>query len=186
MGFAFTAPEAFTLENQSVALIGVSADGSQALRLDSVSADNDLTPEASLAKGWIDGVDTKDVAPLKLGDLSAATGTATGEAWSFRLGAVRLGSRMFRLVFAARSLTPAIDKEFMQSLNSFHRIEPSEAAAAVGARVHVASASPGETSQSFAGRMTVSNDALAEFLALNGLDQGGPLVNGQLYKYAAP
>jgi predicted Zn-dependent protease len=186
LGFAFTAPESFTLENQTVALIGVSADGAEALRLDSVSAESDVTPEASLTKGWIDGVDTKDVQPLKLGDLAAATGTATGEAWSFRLGAVRLGSRMFRLVFAARTLTPAVDKVFLESLNSFHRIEPGEAAAAVGARVHVAAATPGETSQTFAGRMTVSNDALAEFLVLNGLDQGGPVVDGQFYKYAAP
>ena len=61
LGFAFTAPDTFTLENQTVALIGVSADGAQALRLDSVSAESDVTPEASLTKGWIDGVDTTNV-----------------------------------------------------------------------------------------------------------------------------
>ncbi len=37
LGFAFEAPEGFTLENQSAALIGVGENGSEALRLDSIA-----------------------------------------------------------------------------------------------------------------------------------------------------
>ena len=185
LGLAFMAPQGFTLENQNVALIGVGPDGDTALRLDSVSAETTASPEASLAKGWIDGVDTQRIETLKLGDLDAATGVATGQPWSFRLGAVKVGARMVRLVFAARTLTPAIDQDFRASLMSFHRLGPDEPTR-LGSHVHVAQAEPGETAQSFAGRMSVSDRPLAEFLALNGLDRGGPLVVGQLYKYAAP
>ena len=186
LGFAFTAPEGFTLENQNVALIGVGPDGDTALRLDSVSADAGVTPESSLTKGWIDGVDTQQIETLKLGDLPAATGVASGQAWSFRLGAVKVGARMVRLVFAARALTPAIDAEFRASLSSFHRLGPDDGPARLGDRVHIAPAEPGETAQTFAGQMAASARPLDEFLALNGLDRGGPLVAGQLYKYAAP
>ena len=68
---------------------------------------------------------------------------------------------------------------------SFHRLGPDEPGK-LGAHVHVAQAEPGETAQTFAGRMSVSDRPLDEFLALNGLDHGGPLVAGQLYKYSAP
>ena len=186
LGFAFAAPEGFTLENQNVALIGVGPEGDTALRLDSVSSDSGLSPEASLTKGWIDGVDTQQIESLKLGDLSAATGVATGQAWSFRLGAVKVGARMVRLVFAARNLTAAVDAEFRASMASFHRLGPDDGPARLGDHVRIAPAEPGETAQTFAGQMSAAARPLDEFLALNGLDHGGALVAGQLYKYAAP
>src|SRR5208282_2264119 len=105
LGFAFEAPAGFTLENQSAALIGVGAGGAEALRLDSIPIP-DSTPVASaIASDWIDGVKTTDVESLQIGGLDGATATALGSEWSFRLGAVRLNGRLYRLIFAARSLS---------------------------------------------------------------------------------
>ena len=80
----------------------------------------------------------------------------------------------------------SLDQSFRASLLSFHRLDSAEVVEMAGARLHVAAAEPGETSQTFASRMSVSTKPLEEFLALNGLDRGGPLVAGQLYKFAAP
>ena len=104
-------PTGFALENQSAALIGVGEAGSQALRLDSAS-----TPAArrrwrpALASGWIDGVQTDSIETIKDADVPTAVAVAKGEQWSFRLAAVRLNGRIYRLIFAAHALTPAVDQ----------------------------------------------------------------------------
>jgi len=184
LGFAFTAPDGFILENQSAALIGVAEGGAEALRLDSV-ADTAQSPEASLETGWIDGVETKSIEPLKLGDLTAATATARGDVWSFRLAAVRLGGRLYRLVYAAHNLTPNVDEKFQTSILSFHRLDAEEIAGTAGDHVRIVEAQPGETAESVAARMAVPSRPLDEFLALNGLDRSGVLTAGQRYKIVA-
>ena len=124
LGFAFEAPEGFVLENEPAALIGVGEQAARRLRLDSIAI-ADSTPVASaIASGWIDGLKTTHVETMQIGGLEAATAVAQGEQWSFRLGAVRLNGRLYRLIFAARSLSPAVDERFRASLESFHLSTP--------------------------------------------------------------
>jgi predicted Zn-dependent protease len=182
LGFAFEAPAGFTLENQSAALIGVGAGGGEALRLDSIqSADSTPVVEA-IASGWIDGVKTTDVEALQIGGLEAATATAKGDQWSFRLGAVRLNGRLYRLIFAARSLSPSVDERFRASIESFHLINARDSALAAAQAVRVATAGGGETADAMASRMAFRPQPLDEFLILNGLERGGPLASGRRYK----
>lgn len=185
LGFAFAAPDGFVLENQSAALIGVGEGGTEALRLDSVAGDPSGSLEAAIASGWIDGLKTSDVASLKVGDLPAATAVAQGEQWSFRLGAVQLGPRVYRLIYAAHALTPAIDARFQASINSFHRLSPQEAASARTLRILIVEASAGDTPESLAQRMGVGDQPLEQFLLLNGLERGAKLSTGQRYKIVA-
>ena len=116
LGFAFEAPEGFTLENQTSALIGVGQAGGEALRLDSIAIPNSTSVASAIASDWIDGVKTTSIQPMQVGGLEAATAVAAGERWNFQLGAVRLNGRLYRLIFAARSLSPAVDAEFRASL----------------------------------------------------------------------
>jgi predicted Zn-dependent protease len=182
LGFAFTAPEGFTLDNQAAALIGVGDDGAQALRLDSVAVDPLTGLDKAIASGWIDGVKTSAVETMTVGDLQAATAVAQGEQWSFRLGAVRLNDKVYRLIFAAHTLTPQIDQKFRTSFASFHRLSPQEASEAHPARIEIVVAQPGETADGVASRMAVTDRPLEHFLLLNGLEKGGPLLAGQKYK----
>ncbi len=122
LGFAFEAPAGFVLENQAAALIGVGDGGAEAVRLDSIPVSDSTSVAAAIASGWIDGVTTTNVETLQIGGLEAATATALGGQWSFRLGAVRLNGRLYRLIFAARSLSPGVDQRFRASLESFHLI----------------------------------------------------------------
>jgi predicted Zn-dependent protease len=186
LGFAFTAPAGFALENQSAALIGVGDGGAQALRLDSVALSDSTTLESALASGWIDGVKTGSIEAIAGGDLAKATAVAQGEQWSFRLGAVRLDGRVFRLIFAARSLTPAVDARFRAAIESFHRLSPQEAAEARPLRLQIVAARAGDTAETLARGMPFEERALGQFLVLNGFERAEPLIAGQRYKVVAP
>jgi predicted Zn-dependent protease len=182
LGFAFAAPEGFVLENQSAALIGVGEGGAQALRLDSVNVDQSTGLDTTIASGWIDGLKTASVETMKIDDLPAATAVAQGDQWSFRLGAVRLGPKVFRLIYAAHSLTPAVDARFRASINSFHRLSQQEAAAAHPQRIEIVEAQDGDTPETMAKKMAITDRPLDQFLSLNGLEKDAVLKPGMRYK----
>jgi predicted Zn-dependent protease len=182
LGFAFAAPEGFVLENQSTALIGVGDGGAEALRLDSVNVDQATGLDTEIASGWIDGLKTSSVETLKIDDLAAATAVAQGDQWSFRLGAVRMGPKVYRLIFAARALTPGIDARFRASIASFHRLSPQEVAAAHPLRLQIVEAAAGDTPETMAKRMAIADRPLDHFLLLNGLEPGSSLKPGERYK----
>ena len=108
LGFAFQAPDGFTLDNQSAALIGVGETGGEALRLDSIAIPESTPVTSAIGSDWIDGVKTTSIESKKIDGLEAATAVAQGDQWSFRLGAVRLNGRLYRLIFAAHDLSPAV------------------------------------------------------------------------------
>ena len=185
LGFAFDAPEGFTLDNQSAALIGVAEAGGEALRLDSVTI-ADSTPVASaIGTGWIDGVKTTSIEPKQIAGLEGATAIAQGDQWSFRLGAVRLNGRLYRLIFAAHTLSPAVNSRFMTSLNSFHLINAEDSALAEPQKIAIVEAASGDAAETLATRMAFLPQGLDQFLILNGLERGAALVPGQRYKIVA-
>jgi predicted Zn-dependent protease len=182
LGFAFEAPEGFTLENQPAALVGVGEAGSQALRLDSVAVADATPVTTAIASGWIDGLKTTRVESLQIGGLEAATAVAQGEQWSFRLGAVRLNGRLYRLIFATHALTPAVDERFLASLRSFGLINARDSALAAAESIKIIAAGGGDTSNALAERMAFLPQGLDQFLILNGIERDAALVPGQSYK----
>ena len=185
LGFAFEAPEGFSLENQPAALIGVGEAGGQALRLDSIPVADSTSVASAIASGWIEGLRTTSVETLQIGGLEAATAVAQGEQWSFRLGGVRLNGRLYRLIFAAHTLSPAVDARFKESIASFHLLNAQDSALAAAQRIRVIEAGSGDTPESLAARMSFLPNSLDQFLILNGLERGAPVVPGQRYKVIA-
>jgi predicted Zn-dependent protease len=175
LGFAFAAPNGFVLENQSAALIGVGEGGSEALRLDSVAADDALGLDAMIASGWIDGLKTGSVETSTANDLPLATAIAQGEQWSFRLGAIRLGAKVYRLIFAARGLTSGVDARFLASIKSFHRLSAEEIDGARPLKIVIVAPAAGDNPESLARRMAIADRPLDHFLLLNGLEKGATL-----------
>ena len=182
LGFGFQAPEGFALENQTAALVGVGEAGSQALRLDSIEANDSTTLEAALASGWIEGVQTASIETLKDTELPTAIAVAQGQQWSFRLAAIRLNGRIYRLIFAARTLPGAVDQRFIASIRSFHRMTPGETAEARASRLQIVVARDSDTPQTFADQMAVSPEPLNQFEILNGLDQNSTTPAGERFK----
>ena len=185
LGFTLIAPEGFSLENTAQAVLGASAGGREALRLDAarVGGTDDLAHY--LASGWIEGIETSSVETLMLNGFEAATAIARGKEWSFRLYAIRFGSEVYRLIFAARSLTPEIDGQFKTAAQTFRRVSLAEADRLQPLRLRIATVQPGETADSFAARMAQLDRPLERFLVLNGLDRARPLQPGQKVKTIA-
>ena len=185
LGFAFDAPDGFTLDNQSAALIGVGEAGGEALRLDSVAIAESTPVASAIGSGWIDGVKTTAIEPKQIAGLEAATAVAQGQQWSFRLGAIRLNGRLYRLIFAAHALSPAVDSRFMASLDSFHLINAQDSALAAPQRIKIVEAGSGDTAETLAARMAFLPRPVDQFMILNGLERGAALVPGQRYKIIA-
>lgn len=182
LGFGFTAPDGFLLENTPAAVLGVVAGGAEALRLDSVTVSADTPLETYLASGWIEGLQRDTIQTLTINGLNAATATARAGEWQFRVGVIRLGSDVYRMIFATTGLTERTDAKFKESLQSFRRLSNEEAGRLSPLRLKVITASEADTAQTMAGRMALSDRPLEWFLLLNGLDRPGPLKGGARYK----
>ncbi len=182
LGFSFVAPEGFTLENSANAVIGVGSGGDEAFRLDSVRTPVETSLEDYMRTGWIDGLDADSVTSASVNGSPAAFATAKGADWRFRVAAVRLGGDVYRIVFASRALGAEADRRYLASINSFRRLPAREADSLKPLRLAAVAARKGDTSQSMAERMAVSERAHDLFMLLNGLRRNGPLEAGRRYK----
>ena len=109
LGFTFTAPDGFMLDNTAQAVFGVKDGGAQALRLDVVRVPAEQALAEYLNSGWIENIDPKSVEEITVGGFPAATATAKGDQWTFRLYVVRFGSEVYRVIYAAKNRTEAVD-----------------------------------------------------------------------------
>jgi predicted Zn-dependent protease len=183
LGFAFLAPEGFFLENLSQAILGIKSGGNEALRLDNVRLAQTSSLESYLSSGWIDGLMQSSIEAREINGMPAVLATARAGEWNFRLAVIRFdAANVYRLIFAARTLTEDVDKRFIASIGSFQRISPDEAAAIHPLRIQVASAQADDTAENLARKMIVPDRPLEHFLLLNGLEKGGPLQAGERYK----
>ena len=182
LGFTFVAPEGFTLENTSQAVLGATASGAEALRLDAVRVPADQSLGQYLSSGWIDGVEINSVETLSVNGFTAATALARGEQWSFRMFAIRFGSDVYRLIFAARRLTPELDKQFRAAAETFRRVTSDEALTVKPLRLKTVTVGFGDTVEKMAARMQVPDRPMERFLTLNGLDRDAKLKYGEKVK----
>ena len=114
LGFTFTAPEGFTLDNTAQAVLGVKRGGGQALRLDVVRVPSEQTLAGYLTSGWIENIDPSTVEDITVNGFPGATAAAKGDQWDFRLYAIRFGSDVYRFIFAAKHRTPETDHVFRE------------------------------------------------------------------------
>ncbi len=182
LGFTFTAPDGFVLENSAQAVLGIADGGQQALRLDRVHVDADTTLQTYLASGWIDGLQAGTVQTVVINGFPAATATAKGEDWYFRLAAIRFGDEVYRLIFASKTLSDEDDRRFLAAINTFRKITAEEARDVKPMRLAVVTASAGDTPETLSARMTAQDRPLDLFLVLNGLEAGASLTPGERYK----
>jgi len=182
LGFTFSAPPGFSLDNTAEAVLGLKDGGGQALRLDVVSVPPGQTLGAYLTSGWMENVDKASVQETAINGFPAATATAAGEGWSFRLYAVRYGSDVYRFIFAARERTREADRSFRESVSTFRRMSLKEAQQIRPLRVAVVTAGPHDTVESLARRMAVADHGLETFRVLNGLGPGDRVRPGDRVK----
>jgi predicted Zn-dependent protease len=184
LGFTFTAPDGFVLDNTASAVLGVKHGGGAALRLDVVRVPSEQTLAGYLTSGWIENIDPASVQDITVNGFPGATATAKGDDWDFRLYAVRFGSDVYRFIFAAKHFTPESDRLFRDSVGTFRRMSLAEIDQIKPLRLRVVKVAPGDTVERLANRMAVSDRQVEKFRVLNGLDAGDRLKAGTEVKIA--
>jgi predicted Zn-dependent protease len=182
LGFTFLAPPGFSLDNTAQAVLGLKDGGGEALRLDVVSVPAEQALTDYLKSGWMDHVDPQSVEAFSINGFAAATATAKGDQWSFRLFAVRFGSDVYRFIFAAKDMTPQADRAFRESVVTFRRMSLKESAEVHPLHVKIVTVRAGDTPESLAHRMAATDHALARFRVINGLSAHDRLRPGEKVK----
>ncbi|TAK47477.1 MAG: Zn-dependent protease [Xanthobacteraceae bacterium] len=172
LGFVFTAPEGFSLDNTAQAVIGVREGGTQAMRFDVVSVAAEQTLIDHLTSGWMEGIDKASAAELTINGFPAATVIAHGDQWQFRVYALRFGTNVYRFIFASRQKSAGGDQVFREAVNSFRRLSLAEIQEARPLRIRVVTVKAGDTVESLAQRMSGTDRQLERFRMLNGLGPG--------------
>src|SRR5664279_4960875 len=181
LGFTFTAPPGFTLDNTTQAVLGLKDGGGEALRLDVVSVPAEQSLPGYLKSGWMDNVDAASVEEFAVNGFPAATATATGEQWSFRLFALRYGSDVYRFIFAAKNKTALADRSFRESVATFRRMSLKESQQVHPLRLKIVTVGAHDSVEKLARRMA-SDHQLERFRVINGLAANDRLKPGERVK----
>ncbi len=183
LGFTFTAPEGFSLDNTAQAVLGLKEPGgSEALRLDVVKVPPEQTLVEYLNSGWIEHIEAGSVEELSINGFPAATATATGDQWTFRLYAIRFGSEIYRFIFAAKTRTEASEHAFREAVGTFRRLSLAEIRSAKPLRIKVVRAAAGDTVEQVASRMALIDRQVDRFRVMNGLDANDEVKPGDFLK----
>jgi predicted Zn-dependent protease len=181
LSIGFRVPDEFRLENSKDAVLAASGED-RAMRFDGVTIGADLEPAEYLASGWINGLIEGSISPTTVNDLSAATAEAAAGDWVFRIGAVRVGGSMYRIIYADRNDGAAIERALMETLGSFHRLTPTETARLRPLRLNVVAVRPGDTFPELAARMEGTDRKGELFRLLNTIGPDDTLDAGRLVK----
>ncbi|HTS41695.1 MAG TPA: M48 family metalloprotease [Xanthobacteraceae bacterium] len=182
LGFTFTAPAGFSLDNTAQAVFGIKDNGTQALRLDVVHAAPNQAPTDYLNSSWLENIDGKSITETVINGLPAATATATNDEWAFRLFIIRFDDDMCRFIFASKHATETAERAIGESIATFRRLIPAEAASVKPFRIKVVRVAAGNTVESLARRMAIKDRAIERFRVLNGLATGDKVKPGDLVK----
>jgi predicted Zn-dependent protease len=182
LGFTFTAPAGFTLDNTAQAVLGLKEGGGEALRLDIVSVPAEQPLTEYLKSGWMEKVDASTIEEITINGFPAATATAGGNSWSFRIYAVRFGSDVYRFIFAVKGKSAQADRQFRESVMSFRRLSLKESGEIRPLRLKIVTVTDGDTQEKLAQQMSVPDRALETFRVLNGLSPGDKLTPGEKLK----
>ena len=183
LGFTFTAPEGFALDNTAQAVLGVKEGGTEAMRLDVVKVPAEQSLTAYLNSGWIENVDPQSATELTINGFPAATAFARGDQWVFRLYAIRFGSDIYRFIYAAKTRSSDVDRSVRESVDSFRRLTLAEIEAAKPLRLRIVTVKPGDTVESLANHHMAHLDHPVErFRVLNNVGSADQLKPGEQVK----
>ncbi len=187
LGFTFKVPQGFRLENTPTRVIASHPDGALIL-FDGVRVPNSRPMATYLSKDWARNAPIRDLQAIEVKGAPAAT------AWTrvdsnrgpvdLRLVAIRLqGPSVYRFMFATPpAQTDDLSEPLRQTTYSFRRLTEEEIGRLRPYRIEIYQVRSGDTVERIAGRMAVEEDALGQFLVLNGLAGNRDLKAGQKVK----
>ena len=170
LGFTFSAPDNFTLDNTAQAVIGVRDGGTQAMRFDVVRVPAEQSLGDYLNSSGIENVDKSSTEDMTVNGFPAASVTAHDDQWQSKIYALRVGNDVYRFIFATKQKTTESERNVRETVNSFRRLTLEEIQSARPLRIKVINVQPGDTVESLSHRMAGVDRPAERFRILNGLD----------------
>lgn len=186
MGFGFDVPAGFTLHNQPSQVVATSASGG-VIVFDMATNNASADAFAYLTQAWLQD-EVQGAERISVNGMNAATaqfpGTVNGAPVNVRVIAVQWGPNHFARFQLAipKNASAAMIEDLKKSSYSFHRLSDSEKQGLKPYRVHVVTASGGDTVGSLAARQPFDKMNEERFRVLNGLAAGQNVVAGKQYK----
>jgi predicted Zn-dependent protease len=170
LGFTFTAPDGFSLENTAQAVFGIKDGGEQALRLDVVRVPAEQALADYLVSGWIENIDPKSVEGFHVSGFPAATGDRDRRPMD--VPALRDPVRQRGLPHHLRGQEP--HRGGRPHLPRFDQLPSAacrcrEMQSAKPLRLQIVTVRAGDTVERLARRMAVADRHAERFRVLNGL-----------------
>ncbi|MES2907061.1 MAG: Zn-dependent protease, partial [Pseudomonadota bacterium] len=182
-GFAFAAPEGFTLENTNQAVVGIAPD-ERALRFDKLAKAEGSLQDVLRASAARD-LNIEKIEPLSINGFEAATALGRSPGWTFRIVLIRKDSEVYRFIFVSRKFNEQADALFLSAAHSFHALAEDEKAISQPYRLRVVKVRENDRAENLAGYMAIPSQPLERFLVLNGIDGNATLQAGAEVKVIA-
>jgi predicted Zn-dependent protease len=187
LGLTFTVPQGFQLENLPNRVIASHPDGALIL-FDGAEVPRSSPMAAYISNDWARNAAIRDLQAIEVNGAQAATAwtrldTSNGPL-DLRLVAIRFqGPSVYRFMFATPpAQTASLSEPLRQTTYSFRHLTQEEIGRLRPYRIEIYQVKSGDTAERIAGRMAVKEDALGQFLVLNGLSGNQDLRVGQKVK----
>ncbi|MBB3997307.1 M48 family metalloprotease [Aureimonas pseudogalii] len=185
LGITFAVPEGFAIDNTAEAVLAT-GPGDTAVRFDGIAVPERTSLTDYIQSGWVGGLDTASIRPVKIGALDAVTAEASGGSYVFNVTVVRVGGQIYRFLTALPADSSARLAGISTSIaSSFRLLAPSEREQLKPLRIRIVTARAGDTESSIAARIQGVDRKVEMFRLLNDFEGGGTVKVGDRYKIVA-
>lgn len=186
MNFTFTAPNGFTINNQSSQVIASSKQSGSVIIFDAVSENGG--DALSYMNTWLQGKPAAGLERIDINGKDAATaslqGSVQGQPVTIRLVAVRWSpNTIFRFQMAIPNNAGGnLVEDLKRTTYSLRAMTAQEKQAIQPLKIRIVTAGAGDSVSSLASRMAVTGNKEEHFRVLNGIQQNQGVTTGRLYK----
>jgi len=185
LDFGVRFPAGWRLDNNPERLLAVSPGQDVLVEMQTTSKGSVRTPQEYLVVGMKLG-DLHDTQALKVNGLPAYTGITRMQTpfgpRDTRVAVVFLHGQAFRFFGVARDANAAVERAFLDTVQSLHTLRPEERALARGQRVELMTARMGDSFTALARRTSLKEEPQTMLRLLNGKYPQGEPTPGELVK----
>ncbi len=187
MGFSFSVPQGYDIQNQPSAVIASSRNGG-AIIFDMVGNAGISDPSAFMQNAWLKGAPIQNLESININGMQAAAATMLGQVngrdTTIQVIAIKWNDKTFARYQIA--LPPNVTQAELNALKSttysFRRLTNSEKTSLKPPKLKIVTAKSGDTVASLASQMAFSDFKEDRFRVLNGLNPNQSIQAGQVYK----